>query len=144
MMTKSVGVLSTAALLLQLACVLDAPCAHAVVLTPRLLPATRFEVARRLRGGQDDAGEDEEEEEEEEALDELETSVAGVGDGDDALENPFLSGAASDATQQLSGLTDTLKDPSLVREVRSLTLALTLTRTLALTRTLTRCSCARC
>jgi len=116
MMTKSVGVLSTAALLLQLACVLDAPCAHAVVLTPRLLPATRFEVARRLRGGQDDAGEDEDEEEEEEALDELETSVAGVGDGDDALENPFLSGAASDATQQLSGLTDTLKDPSLVRE----------------------------
>ena len=65
----------------------------------------------------DDAG-DEEEEEEEEALDELETSVAGVGDGDDALENPFLSGAAaaSDASQQLSGLTDTLKDPSLVRE----------------------------
>ena len=119
MTIKSVGVLSTAALLLQLACLLDAPCAHAVVLTPRRIPATRFEVARRLRGGQDDAGEEEEEEEEEEeALDELETSVAGVGDGDDALENPFLSGAgaASDASQQLSGLTDTLKDPSLVRE----------------------------
>ena len=91
----------------------------------------------------DDAGE-EEEEEEEEALDELETSVAGVGDGDDALENPFLSGAASDATQQLSGLTDTLKDPSLVREVRTLTLTLTLTLALTLTRTLTRRSCARC
>ena len=119
MTIKSVGVLSTAALLLQLACLLDAPCVHAVVLTPRRIPATRFEVARRLRGGQDDAGEEEEEEEEEEALDDLETSVAGVGDGDDALEtNPFLSGAgaAGDASQQLSGLSDTLKDPSLVRE----------------------------
>ena len=52
MMSKSLGVLSTAALLLQLGCLLDSPCAHAVVLTPRLLPATRFEVARRLRGGQ--------------------------------------------------------------------------------------------
>lgn len=120
MMSKSLGVLSTAALLLQLACLLDSPCAHAVVLTPRLLPATRFEVARRLRGGQDDADageEDEEEEEEAAALDEeLETPVTeGV---DEALENPFLSGAgaAGDASQQLSGLTDTLKDPSLVRE----------------------------
>ena len=111
-MTKSVGVLSTAALLLQLACLLDSPCAHAVVLVPRLSPATRFEVVRQLRGGQDDASEEEEEEED---LDDL-TPDAGVVDGDEALENPFLSGAAPDASAQLSGLTDTLKDPSLVRE----------------------------
>ena len=117
---KSVTVLSTAALVLQLACLLDSPCAHAVVLVPRLSPATRFEIVRQLRGGQDDGYESDDEEEDLDDLevsDDLETSDAGVGDGDDAaLENPFLSGAAPDASAQLSGLTDTLKDPSLVRE----------------------------
>ena len=59
-----------------------------------------------------DAGEEDDEEEEEAAaaLDE-ELETPGTEDVDEALENPFLSGAgaAGDASQQLSGLTDTLK-----------------------------------
>ena len=61
---------------------------------------------------QDDADAEEEDEEEEAAaaLDE-ELETPGTEDVDEALENPFLSGAgaAGDASQQLSGLTDTLK-----------------------------------
>ena len=109
---KTTSVCTTTALRLQLACLLDSPCAHAVVLVPRLSPATRFEVVRQLRGGQDDASEEEEEEED---LDDL-TPDAGVVDGDEALENPFLSGAASEAGAPIDGLADTLQDPSLVRE----------------------------
>ena len=81
---KNVSVLSTVALLLQLVCLLDSPCAHAVVLTPRLIPAPRFEIAR-LRGGQDDTSVEEEEK------DDLDMSDAGVVDGDDARVRLRLS-----------------------------------------------------
>ena len=69
---------------LAAAALLDSPCAHAVVLTPRLIPAPRFEIAR-LRGGQDDASVEEEEK------DDLDMSDAGVVDGDDARVRLRLS-----------------------------------------------------
>ena len=58
-----------------------------------------------------DAGEEDEEEEEAAAALDEELETPGTEDVDEALENPFLSGAgaAGDASQQLSGLTDTLK-----------------------------------
>ena len=58
-----------------------------------------------------DAGEEDDEEEAAAAALDEELETPGTEDVDEALENPFLSGAgaAGDASQQLSGLTDTLK-----------------------------------
>ena len=90
----------------------------ALVSQPQPSPSSQSERLGSTTQDDADAGEEDEEEEEEAAAldEELETPVTeGV---DETLENPFLSGAgaAGDASQQLSGLTDTLKDPSLVRE----------------------------
>ena len=95
-----------------LALILRPAAAAALTLAP-IAPYTNQCLQRLGSTTQDDADAGEEDEEEEEAaaaLDE-ELETPGTEDVDEALENPFLSGAgaAGDASQQLSGLTDTLK-----------------------------------
>ena len=94
-----------------LALILRPAAAAALTLAP-IAPYTKQCLQRLGSTTQDDADAEEEDDEEEEAaaLDE-ELETPGTEDVDEALENPFLSGAgaAGDASQQLSGLTDTLK-----------------------------------
>ena len=94
-----------------LALILRPAAAAALTLAP-IAPYTKQCLQRLGSTTQDDADAEEEDEEEEAAaaLDE-ELETPGTEDVDEALENPFLSGAgaAGDASQQLSGLTDTLK-----------------------------------
>ena len=94
-----------------LALILWPAAAAALTLAP-IAPYTKQCLQRLGSTTQDDADAEEEDEEEEAAaaLDE-ELETPGTEDVDEALENPFLSGAgaAGDASQQLSGLTDTLK-----------------------------------
>ena len=94
-----------------LALILWPAAAAALTLAP-IAPYTNQCLQRLGSTTQDDADAEEEDEEEEAAaaLDE-ELETPGTEDVDEALENPFLSGAgaAGDASQQLSGLTDTLK-----------------------------------
>ena len=90
------------------------PAAAAALTLAPIAPYTNQCLQRLGSTTQDDADAGEEDEEEEEeaaaALDE-ELETPGTEDVEEALENPFLSGAgaAGDASQQLSGLTDTLK-----------------------------------
>ena len=88
------------------------PAAAAALTLAPIAPYTKQCLQRLGSTTQDDADAEEEDEEEEAAaaLDE-ELETPGTEDVDEALENPFLSGAgaAGDASQQLSGLTDTLK-----------------------------------
>ena len=88
------------------------PAAAATLTLAPIAPYTKQCLQRLGSTTQDDADAEEEDDEEEEAaaLDE-ELETPGTEDVDEALENPFLSGAgaAGDASQQLSGLTDTLK-----------------------------------